>query len=409
MQTDHEKQFTGNMIARFTRATSLAIPIAAALALLPLPALSQTVAPEIVSAWKHVTENFVMIFRHDGVFYVIDAEGGQPGMERGTFQWDKTSGEFSVNVVVDTNGDAGLSDPSGATSITISGNTLTYTVAGEGSFPFTRIVNTPSAIVGSWHIPGQDANLTFMADGTYYHSEESDDEPDSTTGIERGTYTWNSGTGALSATLLTDTNGDIGLSNPAPSYNFTISGNIMTIIDGAETFTARRITPILSPLDTASDFEVDKFANYRQTSAAAPSLLPVPVPPGEDHPFWGEAYIENTVDGTGGTLTITGQSPRNFINDEGWVIGAEYTSLAALNAASAFPNGANYLFSRAGGTATLPSRVARMTALGATELMSWARTKPSSGARMRPMIRPRSSPSCPSSSKGPAVRSCMRK
>lgn len=351
MRTIHEKQFPRIMITRNTRVTSLAIPIAAALALLPLPALAQTVAPEIVSAWKHDTEDLVAIFRHDGVFYIVDAESGQPGMERGTFQWDETSGAFSANVVVDTNGDAGLSDPNAATSITVSGNTLTYTVAGEGSFPFTRIVNTPSAIVGSWHIPGQDANLTFLADGSYYHSEESDDEPDSTTGIERGTYTWNSGTGALSATPLTDTNGNIGLSDPAPSYNFTISGNIMTIIEGAKTFTARRITPILSPLNTENDFEVDKFANYRQTSASAPTLLAGP--PNDDQPFWGEAYIGDTVSGTDGTLTITGQSPRNFVDDFGWGIGTEYTSLAALNAANAFPNGADYLFSRAGGIATL--------------------------------------------------------
>ena len=313
-----------------------------------------TPPPEIVSAWKHNTENLVVIFRHDGVFYIVDGDGGetgQPGMERGTFTWDKSSGAFSANVFVDTNGDAGFSDPNGTSSISISGNTLTYNVTGEGDYIFTRIVNTPSAIVGSWHLPGQDANLTFLANGTYYHSEESDNEPDSTTGMERGNYTWNSGTGALSANPITDTNGDIGLSDPAPSFNFTISGNVMTITEGADTYTLRRINPILSPLNTENDFEVDKFANHRQTSASAPSSLAGP--PTDDQPFWGEAYIEDTVSGTGGTMTITGQAARDFVDDFGWGIETEYTSLAALNAASAFPNGANYLFSRTGGTATL--------------------------------------------------------
>lgn len=309
------------------------------------------VPPEIVSAWKLDAGNVVVIFRHDGVFYFIDGEAGHSGMERGTFEWNKTSGVFSANVVVDTNTDAGFSDPEGATTITVSGNTLTYNIAGFGSFPFTRIVNTASAIVGSWHLPGQDANLTFLADGTYYHSEESYNDLGSTTGMERGTYTWSSGTGALFATPLTDTNGDIGLSDPAPSYNASISGNVMTLVEGAETYTLRRITPILAPLNTQNDFEVDKFANYRQTSASAPS--PLPGPPNDDQPFWGEAYIEDSVSGSGGTMTITGQAARNFVNDFGWGIETEYSSLTALNAASAFPNGANYVFSRTGGAATL--------------------------------------------------------
>lgn len=313
-----------------------------------------TPPPEIVSAWKHNTENLVVIFRHDGVFYIADGDGGgvgQPGMERGTFAWDKASGAFSASLAVDTNGNAGFSDPNGTTSISISGNTLTYNVTGEGDYFFTRIVNTPSAIVGSWHVPGQDANLTFLADGTYYHSQESDNEPDSTTGMERGNYTWNSGTGAFSGNPITDTNGDIGLSDPGPNPStVSIAGNVMTLYDGAGTYTARRISPILSPL-VRNDFEVDKFANYRQTSTSAPSLLVGP--PTDDQPFWGEAYIEDTVSGTGGTMTITGQSARSFVDDFGWGIETEYTSLAALNAASAFPNGANYLFSRTGGTATL--------------------------------------------------------
>jgi hypothetical protein len=311
-------------------------------------------APEIVSAWKLDSENVVLIFRHDGVFYFIDGMTGHLGMERGTYEWDKTTGAFSVNVIVDTNDDAGLSHPGSATTISIVGNTLNYTVVGEGTFPFTRVVNTPSAIVGSWHVPGLDANLTFLADGTYYHSQEpsSLDNPGSITGMERGTYTWNSGSGALTATPLADTNGDLGLSDPRPSYNASISGNIMTLVEGDETYVLQRITPSIPPINTQVDFEVSKFANYEQSSAAAPALLPVPVPPSGDHPFWGEAYIDN-VSGTGGTLSITGQAVQNFVNDRGWFIEKEYTSLSALNAASAFPNGVNYTFSRTGGSATL--------------------------------------------------------
>ena len=317
------------------------------------------VAPEIVSAWKINSGNTLLIFRHDGTYFHVEDDGNRPGMERGTYVWNKTSSAFSANTQRDTNGEGGLSHPSGATTLTVSGNTLTYTVAGEGSFTFSRVVNTASAIVGSWFIPGDLSTVTFLAgsisgstsSGTYYSTEEENRAPFGYDGMERGTYTWNSSTKVLTATPITDTNGDARLSNLPAGFTATIVGNAMTVPDDGGTTVFRRITPIASPLDTSNDFEVDQFANYRQTSTANPSLLPVPVV--DDSPFWGEAYIEGTVSGTGGTLTIASQSPRNFVNADGWGINVSYTSLANLNAASAFPNGVSYVFARSGGSATL--------------------------------------------------------
>ena len=83
-------------------------------------------------------------------------------------------------------------------------------------------------------------------------------------------------------------------------------------------------------------------------------MLPVPVPIGGDSPFWGEAYVDDFIPETGGTLTIASQSPRNFVFDEDeWEIDVEYSILSALNHASAFPDGANYVFACVGGSATL--------------------------------------------------------
>ncbi|MBC7980764.1 MAG: hypothetical protein H7Y36_09405 [Armatimonadetes bacterium] len=308
------------------------------------------IAPEIVSAWKFNAGNIVVVFRHDGVFHLIDGETDSIGMERGTFEWDKASGAFSANSIVDTNGEGGLSHPEDATSISISGNTLTYTVENEGSFIFTRVVNTASAIVGSWFIPGDPTTVTFLADGTYYATDEENDAPFGYDGMERGTYTWNSSNGILTASPINDTNGDIGLSHLPIGFTAIVSGNSMTVSDEDETTILRRINPIPAPL-TEPDFEVIKLANHQQTSTATPTLLPVPVV--DDFPFWGEAYISDTVSGSAGTLTIGGQAARPFIDDEGWAIETEYPTLAALNANAAFPNGANYLFSRSGGTATL--------------------------------------------------------
>ena len=353
------------MRSRFPGATSFAILIASATLLLPHLALSQSIPaipPEIVSAWKHNSENTLLIFRHDGTYFQVQDDATRPGMERGTFTWNQASTAFSATTLRDTNGESGLSHPAGATTLFISGNTLTYTVDGEGSFSFSRVVNsTASAIVGSWFIPGDPTTVTFLADGTYYSTEEEDDAPFGYDGMERGTYTWNSSTGVLTANPSTDTNGDTGLSSLPVGLAFSVVGNAMTVPDDdedtpsiLETTVLRRITQIPIPLDVENDFEVDKFSNFEQTSVANPSLLPVPVSIGEDYPFWGEAYVDDFIPETGGTLTIASQSPRNFVFDEDeWEIDVEYSNLSALNNASAFPDGANYVFACVGGSATL--------------------------------------------------------
>ncbi len=51
------------------------------------------------------------------------------------------TGAFSAvtYAATDTNGDTGLSHPNGAVTATVSGDTLTYTVAGDGVFTLTRV------------------------------------------------------------------------------------------------------------------------------------------------------------------------------------------------------------------------------------------------------------------------------
>ena len=353
------------MIPRFTRAISHVILIATALHLLPGLALSQSIAdiaPEIVSAWKSSDSDTLLIFRHDGVYFHVQDDPSAPGMERGTFTWNKASSAFSATTLRDTNGESGLSHPAGATTLSVSGNTLTYTAAGEGSATFSRVTNTASAIVGSWFIPGDPTTVTFLAGsisgnistGIYYSTEEEDDAPFGYDGMERGTYTWNSSTKVLTASATTDTNGDTGPSSLPVGFTATIVGNSLTAFDGVENTILRRSTQITTPLSVAPDFEVHKFSNYRQMSTSNPALLAFPLPPeGGDLPFFGEAYIDGTVSGTGGSLTITGQAARPLVDDGEWSIANEYSSLALLNASTAFPNGATYTFARTGGSAAV--------------------------------------------------------
>lgn len=311
---------------------------------------------EIVSAWKLTGGDVLLIFRYDGIYFQVQDDSSRPGMERGIFIWNKSTSAFSATALRDTNGESGLSHPAGATTLSISGNTLTYSVVGEGSFTFSRVVNTASAIVGSWFIPGDPTTVTFLggsisgnvSTGTYYSTEEEDDAPHGFDGMERGTYTWNSSSKVLTAIPITDTNGETGLSHLPAGFTATIAGNAMTVPDDVETTVLRRITHIPSPLNTELDFEVSKFINYVQTGAGAPVVRPM-----IDYPFWGEARIQTTVLGTHGTLTIASQAARPFSDDDEWEIEDEYPSLAELNASSAYPNGADYVFARTGGIAIL--------------------------------------------------------
>jgi Immunoglobulin domain len=300
-----------------------------------------TPPPEIVSAWKLNGENAILVFGYDGTYHQIQGDAADPGMERGTFQWDKTTQAFSVDTIVDTNGEGGLSHPAGATSVSIGGsgnNTLSYTVAGEGTFTFSRILNgiLPSnAIVGSWIAPGEKVSITFLADGSYYHAEESnyeqaDEEGDFYTGSEKGTYVWTSANGILTATPASDTNGDSGLSDPQPSFVVSVTGNTMTIVEGADTYTLTRITTNPTPL-RLPDFTVTRFANHRQSSDATPVLRTID----DLSPYSADAIIKPEVNATAPTLKIGTATPfsipADFDEPGAFDFEQEFSTLAALN------------------------------------------------------------------------------
>lgn len=102
------------------------------------------------------------------------------------------------------------------------------------------------SIVGAWTY-GDTASPTsagtgvfvFLANGVYFHaeSENTADAANGTDGMERGTYTWNSSSGAFTASTIVNTNGGWGLSEGAPA-TITVTGNTMDV-DG---FTLNRVT-----------------------------------------------------------------------------------------------------------------------------------------------------------------------
>ncbi|MEP2775627.1 MAG: hypothetical protein ABJQ29_03340 [Luteolibacter sp.] len=111
-----------------------------------------------------------------------------------------------------------------------------------------QTVLSPSvdAIVGAWQFGdgASDASgvLVFQANGVYFHAEDiPDGSGGDSDGIERGTYTWNEGSGVLTATPQVDTNGSIGLSHPNGTDIVEINGDTMSLTDNDETSFLQRV------------------------------------------------------------------------------------------------------------------------------------------------------------------------
>ena len=205
---------------------------------------------------------FVIAFLANGTYFHIqdapasDAPTGFDGFERGTYTWDPVTKAFTLTTLLDTNGDEGACPGlCGAPGITVTrlGNYLTLNVPGDAfSVP---LVTGSSPIVGAWVIgdttvADSSAIIAFFANGTYLMAQDgSSGDPTGHDGMERGTYTWNPGTGAFSATTLVDTNGEWGLSNPAGgSATVTVSGNTLTYTDGdGPNVLTRVVAPPLPP------------------------------------------------------------------------------------------------------------------------------------------------------------------
>lgn len=344
----------------FANRRAALVLIAASLPTVAAAAPAPYVYPEIISAWKANTGTSLLMFRYDGTYYHVLNSATDPGVERGTYAWDKTTGSFSATARVDTNGTAGLSPLAGnpATTVTIASNTLTRTVSGQGTTTYSRVLNTGPAIVGSWFIPGKRITLTFLSDNHYYFTSEGDEAPESFTGMEYGTYTWTAATGAVSFLEETKSLGDAGIGHES-GLTAVVTGNKMAFTDpdsnGGQPFPFERINSTATPI-RLPDFQVVKTTNYSQVSASPPVLFALPA----DYPYFTEANIESTISATAPTLKIGTRTPRAFSFDEednSFYIEDEYTTKGAMDAATAYPDNTNYLFASGangtGGTATL--------------------------------------------------------
>lgn len=207
-------------------------------------------ARDLVGSWRISPglSQAVVTFLDNGTYHMgqvksddgLPDPNGTPGLEIGTYTWNPATGAFVATAAVDQNGEWGFSDPQGPMSIVVNGDILE--ISDNGIFELARIKSASSQLVGSWVIPteGRTAVITFLADGTYRHTEAGTSVGDGHAGLEAGTYTWNSTTGALSATPNFDQNGDWGLSHPLAPFTATVSGDLLTLKEGALPFIGYR-------------------------------------------------------------------------------------------------------------------------------------------------------------------------
>ncbi len=207
--------------------------------------------------------SFVALLANGTYFQVEDARaadgpGGFDGFERGTYTWDPVTKAFTLTTVLDTNGDIGAGGVSGLAGMTVTLQNRIFTIripVLPVEFNSIPMVAGNSPIVGSWVIgdsttADSSAIATFFPNGTYLMAFDGPVTMTESKGIERGTYTWNSGTGAFTATTLLDTNGTAGFSHPGGSATLTVSGNTLTYTDSTGPVTATRV--VAPPLSASA-------------------------------------------------------------------------------------------------------------------------------------------------------------
>jgi hypothetical protein len=198
----------------------------------------------------------VIAFLANGSYFQIqDASptGDPAGFERGTYTWDAVTKAITFTTIIDTNGDGGtcpgLCGTPGILATKL-GDITTLLLPGAGAFS-ARLVTGNSPIVGAWvfgdtTMADSSSIVTFFANGIYMQAYDGPADVNHPKGMERGTYMWDSVTGAFTATTLVDTNGTAGLSNPAGAVTVTITGNTLTYDDGTGPVAAYRV--IAAPL-----------------------------------------------------------------------------------------------------------------------------------------------------------------
>jgi len=240
-------------------------------------------ASTIVGSWigqnlGPAQSTVVASFLADGEFFLYN-EGnssldpsGQSGMEYGTYNWNRSTGGFTG---VDIRSSVGgwQSMPS-ISNLSVTGNTLSVSVHNT-VVTLASVPSVTNSFFGSWYTPNPEGAevITLLADGRYFDAGYWFDPATNSPGqsIERGTYTFDSTTGATTMTSVFKTDGYQG---PGGSSGIvTVTGDQFSFIDPShpnEGANGTRVAPSAVPLPAAAWFFMTGltglFYNVRQKS-----------------------------------------------------------------------------------------------------------------------------------------------
>jgi len=303
----------------------------------------------------------VVVFMKDGTYYLVEDtenESGDPdGFERGTYTWNSESGAFTASALTDSNGEAGLSHPTGSTTVVVAGDALTYSDS-EGSNALTRIKGGDIPLVGAWQYgEGRAIDsriLVFLPSGIYFEAQEFGQQ----LGMEKGSYTWDQETGIFDVTVLVDTDEALAFSNEREGFRISVRDDELMIYDGDQEWRLYLVDPttVGYPVPQVTHWRFvkgkDHFQNRNNTAPVAAAwsvLVAVETKMNQD-------ALQMEIRGG----EIPGAYPLIHNTAHGWTFEKEYHSEAAMNAE--FPPGAEFTIELSGGNLGTMSQTFRLMA-----------------------------------------------
>jgi hypothetical protein len=193
----------------------------------------------LAGSWTLNGDTF--IFSDNNEFTHIKAFGKNPncgtGIATGTYTWNAATSAFNVNLFTDATGtESGSCSVGGLSKLTLNGSNLLLEID-DDALTFTKNTNIGVGLLGAWVSPDPDDYAIWFFTETHYFL--SDYNPEDGYGTESGTYTYNSITGHITATVLNDGNGEGGLSGASSIPLVIANDNNSFTIDNE--FIAKRL------------------------------------------------------------------------------------------------------------------------------------------------------------------------
>jgi len=197
--------------------------------------------PLIVGAWVHNNgaegDSDVLVFLENGIYFHAE-DSDVDTMQRGRYLWDEESGDLNLTPETQT----------GGSELPFGFNFLIVGDSADGG-EFQRVVSETNPIVGGWSFGDtevEDSNsgvLVFLENGVYFNAQDVEaDPPFFQDGMERGTFTWDAATRAFSSVQTSDTNGEVGISDPRTPFLVSVQGDDLVIQEGFLKFGLSRAT-----------------------------------------------------------------------------------------------------------------------------------------------------------------------